>query len=46
MTDENKKPSMAMASEEKAMKEYPKTRLLEKQAITSLITPNPGRIIM
>ena len=29
-----------------ATKSYPKTRLREKQVITPLITPMPGRIMM
>ena len=35
-----------MPMEEAAMKSYPKMRFLEKQEITSLITPIPGRIMM
>src|SRR5262245_43044104 len=39
-------PKTAIARLEKATNEYPKTFLREKQAITSLMTPIGGRIMM
>ena len=43
---QTKKPRMAMAMLANAMKRYPKIRLREKHVINSLMTPNPGRIMM
>ncbi len=43
---QTKKPRTAMANDEKATKEYPNTRLREKQATTSLMTAKPGKIMM
>src|SRR5215472_8824973 len=39
-------PNTAIARLEKATKVYPKMRLREKQGMSSLITPIPGRIMM
>ena len=43
---QTRKPSTAMAMLEEATKPYPKIRLREKQVISSLTTPMPGRIMM
>src|SRR5713101_5102023 len=40
------KPKTAMARLENATKLYPKIRLREKQGMSSLMTPIPGRIMM
>src|SRR6056297_511438 len=41
-----KKPINAIASEERAIAQYPKITFLEKVEITSEIIPNPGTIII
>ena len=43
---QTRKPSTAMAIEASATNSYPNTRLREKQVMTSLMTPMPGRIMM
>ena len=43
---QTRKPMTAMAMLDSATNLYPKTRLREKQVMSSLITPMDGRIMM
>ena len=43
---QTRNPNTAIAILEKAMALYPKMRLRAKHGMISLITPNPGRIMM